>query len=1200
MELFAGIRGARAALASLPVQVVHDLVSEINEWQNVWASYRWPGEQLVPDVADITEELIIDMLLDGPKYDVVLLVAGFPCKDTSRLKHSRQNLQGSQSSLFFHIPRIRDCFRKHAEAPVYIVVENTWCDKAVIQEINAHLDVLPLRVNASRVSAASRDRLWWTDAVFLPTQEEKMVINPLFVNIELEHDPRRLDILDAGATFHKDFTGTLPCVTGFRPALRPPHMPAGIAKASETAKERWRQAGFATQVYHFEDQHLVWPSAAQMPGRKCVEDIRAWHSGLIYIGRGSAQQGLAPSKWGNPFKVSKYGREQSISKFARHLAYSQDLQGCLPELSGMTLVCHCRPHESCHGDVLIDMWTRTLGAAEQPRLPSVTELVRIQGFEDGYLDGPEDAHAPVEAVLIRKRDALGNTFNVNVLRRIIANILYVAGLLPPPATAPAVPALARPLWAHPKHFCSLEHIRVQAESIARDFGDLMSLFDNFLRYHDIEQQIMGPDFGEGARHVNKAAVGSQPAPFISKHGSPALLSHDISLEEHVRQAQSLKHPFNVVPKLALDLDFAWSTIVGMGSGIVQHRQQTLQRLQCLQKACQTLDEMAVACMDMQVHDVARGVRPALMAALVHIIRWPDWSLPDCFVSGFRVTGIIPASNLFRKVPRKQGLQESDLLGEGADAWNEALARDTKVHPTDHVIFEGTETERSKGYLEGYFTKADLDKRFGRGGWRAIRRRCIYQESHGKYRLIDNCRTSLHNSAATASETISTVPSDIAVQNFMFLRSLLNRPLDKEWSPLLGTDDFEDAYRCIPNHSKQDKFSVFAFRHPAWKGGAPRMIFAVSKAHLFGLSAAVLNFNRVPEFLIAVCRRLAAVPCWHFFDDSGTAGVRLEAGSGQHFLNKCFEICGFKQKVSKHQPMAPSCLHLGIVNNFSRASEDICVLDPKEGRVARTVTKIDKAFDDNFLDPTEAASIRGDTVFLSATSFRKVIRGGLGALGRRQAESRGSSLTDDLRSCLNFLRHALTTWEPVHVSLTPSADKPAILYVDASFDLDLSADQSLPLHARCHGGLGALLILPDGSFHAYACEVPAEFWAALEPRDTQIIPAELVTPACVAFTAQKLLQGRPLIIFGDNLPAVCSSISGSTGKCDLQQIVSATHYAFWNLHCPWWMEWVPSELNPADPLSRGKPSPYTPFVNRLLIPTWAYPSPSRDFDWSMKW
>ena len=39
---------------------------------------------------------------------------------------------------------------------------------------------------------------------------------------------------------------------------------------------------------------------------------------------------------------------------------------------------------------------------------------------------------------------------------------------------------------------------------------------------------------------------------------------------------------------------------------------------------------------------------------------------------------------------------------------------------------------------------------------------------------------------------------------------------------------------------------------------------------------------------------------------------------------------------------------------------------------------------------------------------------------------------------------------------------------------------------------------------------------------------------------------------------------------------------------------------AFPLSRGKPSPYTNHVYELLLPDWVFPSPGRDFDWSMRW
>jgi len=65
----------------------------------------------------------------------------------------------------------------------------------------------------------------------------------------------------------------------------------------------------------------------------------------VYIGRGS--------KWGNPFKIGAWSREEVIEKYNIAIQHGskRHLRKDLHELQGRNLVCYCSP-SPCHGDVL--------------------------------------------------------------------------------------------------------------------------------------------------------------------------------------------------------------------------------------------------------------------------------------------------------------------------------------------------------------------------------------------------------------------------------------------------------------------------------------------------------------------------------------------------------------------------------------------------------------------------------------------------------------------------------------------------------------------------------------------------------------------------------------------------------------------------------------------------------------------------------
>eukprot|EP00973_Karenia_brevis_P082676 11461419-Karenia_brevis.AAC.1 len=128
--------------------------------------------------------------------------------------------------------------------------------------------------------------------------------------------------------------------------------------------------------------------------------------------------------------------------------------------------------------------------------------------------------------------------------------------------------------------------------------------------------------------------------------------------------------------------------------------------------------------------------------------------------GMKIIGCLPDSNLFGTARPRASMSTSAFLSD-ADAWNTELAFSKQNSEDDDRIFSMCDVEREAGKLSEFLSKSQLDEMFGRGNWRAIRRRVIFQHSKNKYRLIDVANKSLTNNAANIPENISTCPHDMS-------------------------------------------------------------------------------------------------------------------------------------------------------------------------------------------------------------------------------------------------------------------------------------------------------------------------------------------------------------------------------------------------------------------------------------------------------
>ena len=243
------------------------------------------------------------------------------------------------------------------------------------------------------------------------------------------------------------------------------------------------------------------------------------------------------------------------------------------------------------------------------------------------------------------------------------------------------------------------------------------------------------------------------------------------------------------------------------------------------------------------------------------------------------------------------IESLDILldPEDADKWNTSIAVGSFPCDLDKEIFETAKEQVEKGLLSKAMSKGQVDKAFGKGQWRAIRRRGLRQND--KVRGIDNARASKTNFAAFLQDTIMTTPHDIAIQILTWLFSgkegASRFEAFKDLLVSLGADDLADAYHGIPNALEQLGLCVVGIMNPELE----RMEFYISYAHFFGLSAAVVNFNRVPELLTAACRRIGAATTWHFFDDQGVLDFHSQstsqptAGGGRQTSRSTTEVPG---------------------------------------------------------------------------------------------------------------------------------------------------------------------------------------------------------------------------------------------------------------------------------------------------------------------
>ena len=108
---------------------------------------------------------------------------------------------------------------------------------------------------------------------------------------------------------------------------------------------------------------------------------------------------------------------------------------------------------------------------------------------------------------------------------------------------------------------------------------------------------------------------------------------------------------------------------------------------------------------------------------------------------------------------------------------------------------------------------------------------------------------------------------------------------------------------------------------------------------------------------------------------------------------------------------------------------------------------------------------------------------------------------------------------------------------------------------------------NGSLHESHKDFPEDYYVFFPELNQYVTRAELAVEVAVMYTMPDLVRNRRVIHFVDNSAALGACVNGYSGKADMARLVNMFHLALVALNVDWYGEWIPSEANIADLMTR---------------------------------
>ena len=487
------------------------------------------------------------------------------------------------------------------------------------------------------------------------------------------------------------------------------------------------------------------------------------------------------------------------------------------------------------------------------------------------------------------------------------------------------------------------------------------------------------------------------------------------------------------------------------------------------------------------------------------------------------------------------------------------------------VADKSRAEVAKGLSAGPFSRAQLDRAYGRGRWRPMLRFGVWQK--GKLRPCDDARSSGTNDGTSTCEKMACERADFPARVARQIASEFSSRELKLRALKAGTDDLADAYRHVP--CADPRFSVVAVAKPGAITAENRVEYFTMAGFNFGLKSAVPSFNRFPEATTAIARQLFSVVCSHYFDDFVVVEPASTASSGQEVLRGLMALLNFPFAAAKAVDVRDHVTFLGVETDLSFVSSGEVVVAVSASRKRKLADEIEGILKEGYLSGARAASLCGKLQFTLTWAFGKLGRACMRPI-YLFAAAHGGELPREVRTSLEYLWDILPDLPARRVPLGRDFRPPILVWTDGAFEnqgrlqdvgfLVLTPLEGAPSFSESGLGRRKYIERYYSARHGRG-SVPEELRRRFCVSKQKINQVELVAALLPYLTFPGEFAGRPVLHWIDNTAALAALTKGYSKASDSAHLVHAFHAWVTTSLSSVWFEWVKSAANPADEPSR---------------------------------